>query len=496
MKDNKKANLGEKISLTFKKKWLTSKAKTLLIAVILIAIFLVLNIWTQTLDLPEIDITENKIYTLSDASIEAVAKVNQNVHIYAYGFEEDSSLINFLKQYNKANDKITYEVLTEESNPQKVKENDLSEGYTVLIMESGDSKKVIDAQNEFYTYDLTTYQQVDVTEQCITNSILSLNVENKPMVYFMQGHNEFTSDELYSLQAYLTNEAYEYQTLDLLTTGKVPDDCSVLLILSPASDLIEAEVTMIQEYINKGGNIIFTQDMLSQEVEFPNLQKVLDMYGVSVENGYIVETDGNNAVSNYPYIFKPNVSATNNITSNIYTDSYMLLIYASRLNLKSDEELTNLKVTNEELLYSSDEAYFVKDLSTSINDAITNSSKGKNVISYMLTKDVSSSEETEETLQSKLVISATGSFISDYSVSAISQQTPLSSIASNRDFMLNAIAELTEREGTLTIRKDMTNVTYMPTETENRVVLIIIFVVPVLIILIGVVIGKIRKRRK
>lgn len=496
MEENKKAKLSEKISLTFKKKWLTSKAKTWIIATILVALFIILNLWIKTMDLPEIDVTENKIYTLSDASIDAVSKVSQDIHIYAYGFAEDSSLINFLKQYNRANEKITYEILTEESNPQLVRENELSEGYTVLIMESGNSKKIIDAQNEFYTYDLTTYQQIDVTEQCITNSILALNVENKPMVYFLQGHNEFSSDELYSLQVYLTNEAYEYQELDLLTTGKVPDDCSVLLMLSPASDLIEAEVSMIQDYINKGGNIIFTQDMLSQTVEFPNLQKVLDMYGVSVENGYIVETESSHAASNYPYIFKPYVSEYNNITADIYTDSYMLLIYASRLNTKSDEELTSMNVSKEELLYSSDEAYFINDLSKSLTDAVSSATQGKNVISYMMTKNISGSEETEDVVQSKLVISATGSFVSDYSVSAVSQETPLSSIASNRDFMLNAIAELTEREGTLTIRKDMANVTYMPTEAENRTVLIIIFVVPLLIILVGIIIGKLRKKRK
>lgn len=496
MEENKKVKLKEKISLTFKKKWLTSKAKTWLIAAVLVALFIILNLWIRTLDLPEIDVTENKIYTLSDASIEAVGKVTQNVHIYAYGFEEDSSLINFLKQYNRANEKITYEILTEESNPQMIQENELSEGYAVLIIESGESRKVIDASNEFYTYDYTTYQQIDVTEQCITNAILALNVENKPMVYFLQGHQEFTSDELYSLQAYLTNEAYEYQELDLLTNGKVPDDCDVLLILSPASDLIEAEVPMIQEYINKGGNIVFTQDMLSQSVQFPNLQKILDMYGVSVENGYIVETDSNYAASSYPYIFKPHISEYNNITADIYTDSSMLLVYASRLNTKSDEELANLNVSKEELLYSGDTAYFINDLSASLTDALSNATQGKSVISYMMTKNISGSEEAEDLVQSKLLISATGSFISDYSVSAISQETPLSSIYSNRDFILNAIADLTEREGTLTIRKDMTNVTYTPTEAENRNVLIIIFAVPLIILIIGIAIGKSRRKRK
>lgn len=496
MEENKKASIFEKISLIVKKKWLTNKAKTWLMAAILVAIFIFLNLWIRTLNLPEIDVTENKIYTLSDASKDAVAKVNQSIHIYAYGFEEDSSLINFLKQYNKANGKITYEILTEETNPQMIQENELTEGYSVLILESGESKKVIDAQNEFFTYDYTTYQQIDVTEQCITNAILALNVENKPKVYFVQGHGEFSMDELYSLQSYLTNEAYESKEVNLLTTGKVPDDCDVLVMLSPASDLIAAEVPVIQDYINKGGNIIFTQDMLSEAVAFPNLQLILDMYGVSVENGYIVETDSDYAVPTYPYIFMPHISPDSNITADIYTDSSMILVYASRLNTKSDDELTNMNVSKEELLYSGDNAYFINNTSISIEEALANATPGKSVISCMMTKNISGTEEKKDLVQSKLLVSATGSFISDYSVSAISQGTPLSSLASNRDFILNGIADLTDREGTLTIRKDMANVTYTPTEAENRNVLIIIFTVPIIIILIGIIIWKLRKKRK
>ena len=114
----------------------------------------------------------------------------------------------------------------------------------------------------------------------------------------------------------------------------------------------------------------------------------------------------------------------------------------------------------------------------------------------MMTKNISGTEEKKDLVQSKLLVSATGSFISDYSVSAISQGTPLSSLASNRDFILNGIADLTDREGTLTIRKDMANVTYTPTEAENRNVLIIIFTVPIIIILIGIIIWKLRKKRK
>ena len=182
-----KAKIGERISLFFRKKFLMDKTITFLLIAILVVGYISVNLWVRELDLKEIDVTKNKIYTLSDASRQAVSKIDQDIKIYAYGYEPNSTFINFLKQYHEANEKITYELLTEENNAALIQQYGLTNSYVVVILESGDSKKVIDASTEFSTYDYTTYDTVDITEQVMTNSILSLTEENKPNVYFTEG---------------------------------------------------------------------------------------------------------------------------------------------------------------------------------------------------------------------------------------------------------------------------------------------------------------------
>ncbi len=517
---NEKVKLGERFSLTMRKKWLVNGTKTLLIVAILVAIYIALNLWIQNIDLPKFDVTENKIYTLSDASKKAVENLDQEVKIYAYGFEEDSSLIDLLKQYQKANKNISYEILTEQTNYQMIQENDLQEGYYVVILESGNSKKVIDASNEFSSYDFTTGQQVDITEQTITNSILALNVENKPKVYFVEGHEEYSTSELTVLTTYLNNEAFETETINLATAGSVPEDCDVLAIMSPTTDFLETEKNMVLDYINRGGNIYFSMDVVSQTTELPNIQAILDVYGVSVENGYILELGDNAALSSSPNIFKPQVSSSNDITADIYTDSYMWLVYSARLKFLEDDALQSLNVTKEDLLTSTDKAAFVKSLDMDMTTAAQNAEIGKSTIASIVTKtianadpaetaeDVStegeetatdtaaSSEEVANSITSNLVISASGSFISDYTVSALDQNYPLSYLGSNKDFVINAMAKLGEKENTLTIRKDMANSTYTPTDMQNKIVLSIIFIVPVVIVLVGIVIARFRRKRK
>lgn len=493
-----KVTLKEKISLKFRKNWIVSRTVTILIVLILFVGYICLNLWTKTVDLPEIDVTANKIYTLSDASKNAISNISKDVTVYAYGFEENGSLIKLLKQYNESNEKIKYEILTEESNYAMIQDYDLREGYYILILKTEDSEKVIDASTDFSSYDYTTGQSIDTTEQSITNAILALNETNRPKVYFLQGHGEFDTSATQVLISYLQNEAFDVDVLNLATVGNVPDDCSILAVMSPTTDLMDVESQAIKNYINKGGDIYFSQDVVSQETALPNLQSVLDEYGVSVQNGYILEYGENRAMATYPYIFMPQVSSTNKITQDIYTDSNMWLVYSARLNFKEDSELEALGVTKETLLSSTDDAIFVTNLELDISTATQTGELGACEIGSLMTKTVNTTNENGEAIAdtSNLIIVASGSFISDYQISALSQNYPLSYLGSNKDFVINSMSYLGEKENILTIRKDMSNSTYTPTQIENTVVIAIIFVVPLVIILIGIMVGVYRKKRK
>lgn len=501
--ENSDVKFLEKLSIKFRKKVITSKILTLVIVIALIATFVGLNYGIKKLDLPEIDVTSNKIYTLSEESKNAISTLDQDIKIYIFGIEEDASVVGLIKQYCDANKRISYEMLSNETNMEKVQEFDLQDGYSIVIIESGESRKIIDASTEFSSYDYTTYAQVDTTEQVLTNSILALSTANKPKVYFVQGHEEYSlktdgsQSELGVLATYLNNEAYDVETLDLAITGKVPEDCNVLAIMSPNTDFLENEAQAVIDYINKGGNVFLTRDVLNKDSQLVNFQKILDLYGVSIENGYVVENDVNSAIPNYPFIFKPVMSEASNITSSINSDSYMVIAYAEKLNFLPEEQLQTLNVTYEELLSTSDSAIYITNLGADLQTAAATSQVGKALIAAEVTKTISGAD-TEEPVQSKLIISGTGSFMTDYVVSQLSSQYPLSYIGSNKDFGINAIAELSDKENSLTIRKEMSGTSYVYTATtkQNAIVLAIIFVLPILIIIAGIVIWRIRRRRK
>ena len=221
------------------------------------------------------------------------------------------------------------------------------------------------------------------------------------------------------------------------------------------------------------------------------------IFGATLQNnGYIIEQDSEKIVSNYPNIIIPEISSSSNITSEIYTDGYILIPYAGRVTFKSDEELEGLNVSTEVIANSSSNSLFVTDLNSNIYTAAQTAEEGEHTIAALATKTITEETEDAEAVTSEMLIIANTVFASDYSVEGVSSSYPISYIANNKDFMLDSIASLTSREDVVKIRKDMSTSTYAPTQKENTIVLATIFAVPVIIILAGIFVGIYRKRKR
>ena len=104
-------NTFNKFIQIIKKKWLISGTMTILLFAIIIAVFILINYGMQALDLTPIDLTADKLYSLTDESKEKIKTVDKDVKVYLVGYTEDSSLYDLLKQYIKVNDKISAEAV-------------------------------------------------------------------------------------------------------------------------------------------------------------------------------------------------------------------------------------------------------------------------------------------------------------------------------------------------------------------------------------------------
>lgn len=491
--EDKKQN---KFIETIKKKWLVKTSKTLLLIAIIVGIFIGINIIMQSLELTPLDFTEEKLFTLTDESKEKVKNIDKDVNIYFIGYSEDDTNFALAKQYKNANEKIAVETVDASSRPDLVSKYQIESNTEAILVECGEKFKVL-TENDLVTYDTTSYETISIAEEKLTSSILSVTTDKVPKIYFLIGYTEFgLSSDLNYLNVFLQNEVNEIEELDILTVGKVPDDCDTLVILSPEKDFDDVATKAIKDYINSGGNILWLNAALSEKVNLPNVNSILELYGVKpFEIGIIRETDSSRMMTSQPDLIRPEIEYSK-ITENLINTTGVIFVNATKINV-DENKLEDLKVEKTELLKASENSYFRTDFTISSDSIAKNEEKGPFLVGAEFDKTISNSnEETgEEAKTSKLVIYGENYFISDYPIMQNSQY-PGIQLSYNKDLVLNSMAYLVDRPEDVTARKNTGTVTYTATEEQDTIVKIIIFTVPILIIIVGIIVWQVRRRKK
>ena len=487
-KIKEKEKLGTKFINIIKKKWLISGSKTLALVLIIVVAFILTTYGMQKLDLTPIDLTTQKEYTVSEESKEKVADIEKNVNIYLIGYKDDDPTMIIAKQYNKTNEKINVEAVDIEQR------TDLAQKYGIesstskgIIVECGEKNKVL-TSSDLTSYDMNTGKSSDATEEKLTSSILTVVSDKIPNVYFVTGYsNRSLSSTLNYLKLYLENDIMKVDSLDILSKGSVPSDCNTLVIITPEKDFEDVVANEIIKYINNGGNVLWLNASYGTTKELPNVNKVLEVFGVEPFSvGYILETDTTKMLSGAPYMILPNVNSSD-VTSKT---SSVLMAEATKINLQDEDKLNELKVEKQELLSASEKSYFRKNLENTSTNKSEDDESGEFTIGAILTKTIN------DDVESKLIIYGENYFVTDNAISRNSQ-TPLIAAYDNKDLILNSIENLAEREESVSIRKTKDDVTtYTATEQETIVIQAIIFAVPVVIIIAGIVVWQVRRRKK
>ena len=496
-KEKKEKKETSKFVQAVKRKWLIDGSRTLSLVLLILAAFLGINTGMKVWDLTPIDLSQEKLYTLTDESKERVKDIDKDVHLYFVGYTEDNADLALAKQYKDVNERIVAEAVDSESRPDLVEKYGIEDtGSSGIIVECGDRSKVLTA-TDLVTYDTTTYETISIAEERLTSAIISVTTDDIPKVYFLEGYSDFTLDyNLYYLNVYLQNEITEVDTLNILSTGNVPEDCDTLVITSPSQDFSNEAKTAIIDYINRGGNILWLNAATAVSTDLPNVNEVLALYGVNpFEVGVIRETDSSRMVANSPDLVIPNLGYSD-ITEDIYSDG-VILANPTKINI-NEEGLEGLKVVETDLATTSEGAYFRTNFNNSSAAAAEGEETGSFVVGAELEKTIT--EENEEAgtsaVTSTLIIFGENYFISDYPLTQESQYSAIQVSSYNKDLVLNSLAYLSDREEDITARKSTGTVTYTATEQQDTIVRIIIFSVPAVVILAGLIVWQKRRRKK
>lgn len=337
----------------------------ILAAAIVLAVLVNLLVGAIPSKYTELDLSEAKMYTLSDSSRKLVQGMDQDVTIY-YLCEtgsEDAILTKLLDHYAEESSHLRWEQKDPALYPNFAAQYGASDAAAgSLIVVSGDDSVVLDAA-DLYEYDYSDYSttgSANVTfggEKQITSAIYKLTAAEESHVYYTTNHGEQAPTS--SLTEALEAQNLDLQPLDLLTST-IPDDCSLLIMNAPASDFasdgLVDEISQLQAYLENGGKVLLTT---SAFVDTPNLDAVMAQFGLAREPGLVVEGDAGHALYGYPYSLFPDYSTTEESTAlnGVNKSSHVMLSVAQGITVTETDG-----VAAEPLLNTSEDSYSKADL--------------------------------------------------------------------------------------------------------------------------------------
>lgn len=359
-----------RIKRSFTSRQFKSGAYSSVITVIVIALVVVVNMVFNKLDLST-DLTSDSLFTLTKDSRKVLKDVKDDITIYymvAKGEEQDY-IQRVIKQYNKISDHIkvvTKDPVVYPNFSKKYVDDAVSDNDVIVVDETTGAAKYVSCDDMLYQDQYSYYtsgsseQYLDVEGQ-VTSAIQNVLSTDKKKIYVVTGHDEQSISD--SLSKTLEKMNVDVQDISLVTQKKVPDDCSLLIEYGPQSDLRDSEKTVIMDYLKKGGTAILMPGYVEKET--PNIDEILDYYGMSIQKGIIYEGVGH--YENYLNWIVPTINTDADVMSKFGDKDYVVIGSSQGIKEQKSSSLRNgLKLTD--ILTTSKQSLLKKDPSSQNTD--------------------------------------------------------------------------------------------------------------------------------
>lgn len=359
-----KIKLSQKVKKSFQNRKFRSGAYTAAVSVVVIAIVLVVNIFISRFDW-KLDLSSNRIFTLTDATKDFVKGINDDITIYylVKAGDEYDYYVNLAERYDALSDHITLEYKDPVLYPkfaQTYTDSAVTENSVIVVNNTNGRSKYIDStEMQETSMDYSTYQTyttgIDFEGQ-VTAALQYVTSDECPVFYQVTGHSEQEAGASFS--SLISKQNIELKTFTTTKVESVPEDCDGLIIYAPRTDYTEQEVNMIKDYLVNGGKAMIIADYFTNDCK--NFVSLLNYYGVEIVDGYIMEADYDHMAYQFaPYII-PEVNSSIDALSNFSsTGSFVVSPYSVGIRTL---EAVRSTVTIEDFLTTSDNSFSKADI--------------------------------------------------------------------------------------------------------------------------------------
>jgi ABC-type uncharacterized transport system involved in gliding motility auxiliary subunit len=303
-------------------------SNAVLFSLAFVGILVVLNFMVYANPI-KLDLTEDKLYSLSPETIQILDGLEEQVKIFGFYsvnmFSSRENIRPLLDQYHlNSKGMLDYEFIDPDEDPIMAQQlNIIRDGSLVITL--GETSEVIDI----------------ASEEEITAALYRVLHPQEHKLYFVVGHGErdiYGTDEFgfSELARSLESKNVQFENLNLLSEGNIPEDASALVIGVPMAQFLETEIELISEYMQDAGSLIVLFEPMPPSAE-ENETTLLENYlraewGIDPLNNIVVDMS-----SNQPFYGVSTYYADHPITQNM-GNLYSYFPTAKSLKILNNQE--------------------------------------------------------------------------------------------------------------------------------------------------------------
>lgn len=288
------------------------KKTTALTHLIIISAIVVVVLMISTKLYFRLDFTEDKRYTLSNATKDVVAELEDVVTVKAY-FTKDlppqlvqvrEEFENLLKEYEvHAGGNLVYEFINPNEN--ETKEREAQEKGINPIMVTLQEKDQAKQMRAYLGASIQLGEKTEIipfvqpgggVEFSLTKAIKKIAVEDKPAVAILQGHGEPSLGAIPQLMEQLAI-LYSPEAYTLSDTSAIPGYYKALVWIDPQDSVPATHLEKIDEYLTAGGSLFLAYNSLENSLQQPYLAAKPDIgikswlgsKGINLQDSYVVD---------------------------------------------------------------------------------------------------------------------------------------------------------------------------------------------------------------
>ena len=452
---------------------------TLAMTSIVIAIVIVFNMIVNLIpeNKRQFDISSTNIYEISSKSKKIINNVDHDVTFYVLAEKSntDKRIKTFINKYASLSDKIHIKWIDPVLHPSALTKYGTEENNIVISCKKTNRTTTVsfdDILVSSASYYSTSSSASSFDGDGQLTSALNYVTSNKEYkAYYTSGHGESSlSSEVTSL---LTKSRISTSDLLLMTATSIPDDCDLLIIDGATSDFTKDEVKLLSSYLKKGGKVVTLLAQTNKSMK--NLYGLLKDYGLTVQSGYIADTE-RSYQGNYYYLI-PNLSVSGDMASGISSNSVMMI------NSKGMTQSTPVRdsISTDAFMTTSSNGYAVTEKKQTQGTYVLGATSTESV-------KVKNSKGKKVTKESCLTVYGSNMLIDEQITSSFSS-------LENLILFTNSVTASLDNADNVSISPKSLEVSYNTIAHPGPFSILVVFVIPVGLIVGGVIVWFRRRRR-